>query len=1139
MNTKIDLFVGAPIEYESERRFLRRLRADLESRGEDAIIFANMLLPKRNPLRQVDFLLILRHCVCHIEHKNLTSPVVGAFNGYWSILQPDGSPKSLEANPYRQALDCKYSISDEMLDFAAGRKGLPKLASGEKYFSQIESVVCISPSLLPGSKTPDDRKVHVKGYPEFLQFVTSVRRSPGWTRDDWIAFAVELGLVHQADCGAESICRLMDSQAIVDGYCRRFQEFYRNGLPPLVSSRVEHGGETKRSEAILGFLELGQHGQLIGGSGMGKSHHALHMALAALDAGRIAIVARARDYSGRLSSLLDRSIAHLCAQSAMRFVEHAKKLERPLVLVLDGFNECPAQLKQELLKNLQAFYLRFAIPVFVTSQEEIALPKELTGAVLRLCDLDDDERLAILRSHAGGTLPSNARDLCRPFRSAYELSLAASCLGEISGPPNRTALFETYFRRSCANVVTAAILRKVLVALADDMRRGLTSALSVSETWRIAERVLDEEMAPASMLKDVVGSPLLSIRHDRCAFRHELHQRFFESLSLARASRDTNHLIEELRKPNHHDLIEFLLGTQTDEATIRKLLEVSVPTKAATHLFTDCLDGHFGTLHQNVVSQELSRVLNLAERDLEQARINIEEDPQGREPFKIDITNTRRWSAYDLRLVDQLAAILRDGMFFEQTMNLIRDTENRCIELLSELLGKDLSEKRSTRSILFWHVFIGGPNSGRLPGAAIVAGYQGHFRETTRPETQAHVIELLRRPEDLSNAEIYLYFSLLGWEAESFQDIIPSLLEHCWRTGVYHLILVALERVRGWARSVSDPVSERIKGLLSGFHSSNIFLSTTIIEAMCAYGMVESPVDNAEACREIAEILSSPDSAEANEAAYGVISKIFEDVFEGVYYDAIEQLSPDERSRLYTMAALGAPRGAFDVGWILARLIETGSEGSLPAFLRFTTGLDDDSMFPQEVAAQFVLAHVGCAKYLQMPVRLADVTTDDRRAWQYYGEILFWLHKPGLTPAEVKHRCDPLWDSLESQVPFEAIDPLCRFAHAMLTDVTREHHPVQRLFAGSRERIRRILAYGLKNRERLSGIDKRVPPEAACRERTTFIIHTLGQIGAESDIKLLQALVDDDYHGIDAVEAIRRLRESVPFEGLSVLHRFP
>ena len=63
-----------------------------------------------------------------------------------------------------------------------------------------------------------------------------------------------------------------------------------------------------------------------------------------------------------------------------QFIQHAAKLERPLLLVINGFNECPAEHKEELVKNLEALYLRWPIPIFLTSQHEVALPGNCAAA---------------------------------------------------------------------------------------------------------------------------------------------------------------------------------------------------------------------------------------------------------------------------------------------------------------------------------------------------------------------------------------------------------------------------------------------------------------------------------------------------------------------------------------------------------------------------------------------------------------------------------------------------------------------------------------------------------------------------------------------------------------------------------------
>jgi len=125
MKNTVDVFVGSPIEIESERLFLDELSSDLIKRGQSAIIFANFFNTCK-PI-QIDFFVVTSKCACHIELKNWTAPVFGNRNGPWSIAQADGTTKLLgKKNPYRQTIECKYAISDEMQKITNKDKTIPK-----------------------------------------------------------------------------------------------------------------------------------------------------------------------------------------------------------------------------------------------------------------------------------------------------------------------------------------------------------------------------------------------------------------------------------------------------------------------------------------------------------------------------------------------------------------------------------------------------------------------------------------------------------------------------------------------------------------------------------------------------------------------------------------------------------------------------------------------------------------------------------------------------------------------------------------------------------------------------------------------------------------------------------------------------
>lgn len=73
----MEIYVGAPIEYESERSVLRKIERLLTDDRRSAIVFANISINSR----QIDFVLALNGLVLVIEAKGSSRPVRGGENG--------------------------------------------------------------------------------------------------------------------------------------------------------------------------------------------------------------------------------------------------------------------------------------------------------------------------------------------------------------------------------------------------------------------------------------------------------------------------------------------------------------------------------------------------------------------------------------------------------------------------------------------------------------------------------------------------------------------------------------------------------------------------------------------------------------------------------------------------------------------------------------------------------------------------------------------------------------------------------------------------------------------------------------------------------------------------------------------------
>ena len=197
-NDTIELFIGSPLDIESEEVFLKRLIADLQKAHINATIFANFIT--REPHRQIDFFIATKTNAYHVELKTITAPIFGDTNGRWRIKLENGDYKSLGSqNPYRQALDCKYALSNAMDNLAKNSANVPRSPNSKPFFKHIKSTVCVYPKLKLNSKVPSDFKVSTLGYPEFFRHLVKDKSSINWKKENWHELAMTLGLVRVRD----------------------------------------------------------------------------------------------------------------------------------------------------------------------------------------------------------------------------------------------------------------------------------------------------------------------------------------------------------------------------------------------------------------------------------------------------------------------------------------------------------------------------------------------------------------------------------------------------------------------------------------------------------------------------------------------------------------------------------------------------------------------------------------------------------------------------------------------------------------------------------------------------------------------------------------------------------------------------
>lgn len=203
----IDIFYGRDIENVTERRFLRRLVERLTVAGLEAVIFANVVIGPQK--RQIDFVVATATMAAVVEVKGYVHAVHGAENGPWRLDSGNGELRALgRTNPYHQALDCRYAVSDAL----AAHAGL----SSDDAKAAILGNLCLFPTAPSGSSVPaSDHKLTIGGFPDLAALLERRLRNPV-ALATWKTFAEGLGLSGGLGGGPGP------ETALVDGYVGAF-----------------------------------------------------------------------------------------------------------------------------------------------------------------------------------------------------------------------------------------------------------------------------------------------------------------------------------------------------------------------------------------------------------------------------------------------------------------------------------------------------------------------------------------------------------------------------------------------------------------------------------------------------------------------------------------------------------------------------------------------------------------------------------------------------------------------------------------------------------------------------------------------------------------------------------------------------
>ena len=623
----VEIYIDDPIEHGSDRELLKCAAAVLSAAGIPAILIANTRLAER----QIDLIVAVEGAVAVLEGKGYSSPVRGGATGAWQVRLASGEWKN-ERILYGQTIDARHAVRDAMGQF--DRAGVPypsaALVSCLRFRRARRSGPVISRSQF-GSRRA------FKG--------AAAGPQHGWSLARWREFASahRLSPVSSLEAALDPV--LGEAERLLAQYRVAFTRTYGPPAEELVSGRCRVAGNSLSFDDLVARTIAEPSLALIGPSGCGKSLLSYRLALAAMDRGAIPVVLASKDFQGSLRDVANREVTMLGVPSARRLLVAARRLDRPVMWIIDGYNECNVGERGRLTRSIVAAARRYGAQVVLSSRTAVERADLLALPEYVVEPPDQETKLAIAQRASDGVDSGLALPLLETAASGLEARIVGQLGKRLTGETGRYGLFDAYIRARLGPDASDGI--KALSRIAGTMFARLSFGLSAREV----DRLFDREGLKAGVLDALQAANVLEARGERFTFTHEMFLNVFAAEAVVRqADGDAEALGQALSSPRHADTKTLIVAAIDDAALCVRVLE----TVADLEIFRACLAGQCGRAARRWANLRCDDVLKRVDEEID--AIAFDFDPKGFMGIHVRSDTLRDWSEEDRAM---LAAIRR------------------------------------------------------------------------------------------------------------------------------------------------------------------------------------------------------------------------------------------------------------------------------------------------------------------------------------------------------------------------------------------------------------------------------------------------------------------------------------------------
>jgi hypothetical protein len=951
----VEIYVNGVIEAPSERRALKAVADRLAHLNQPAVILANLHLGGR----QIDTVVATAGAVDVLEVKASALPVRGDLNGPWSRRTASGDWEPY-GNAYEQALAAKHAVRDAMS---------ARQPPGAFY---PDGYVVFASGIPQGSAlTAGNFKVRVGDLDAYLAGCRTANASP-WTLDDWRAFAADLSLTRLSlsDALAPPAAQAA-RQALADYRSAVAAEFGR-----LAAGWFPEAPDL--AETVLRAALSGAGVYLHGPSGCGKSLMSAWLAAALSAAGHPTFVFAAKDVMGSWADSLRREVGLLTSLDPQVLLRAARQADQPIVLIVDGINEF-GDGAARALRGLRALARRFGTHLVITGQASVL--EGFAGLSSVSIAPPSPELKRRIAEAAGGPLGAVALEALKAVRTGFEARIVGQIGGDLRAGATRLALFDQYVRTRLGPEARGGALG--LRRLASLLNAGV--AFSLSETD--FDEVMRAECVGFAACDAMFAGGLLVRRAGRVSFTHEMLLNACAAFDLARrAAEDPATFGLRLSTPLIEGLAQDIVAAIDNPVVAYPLLDnttnVDVLAAAAR--------GELGPVAAAATSRLLGDTLEACRAEIAGFQLEFVTDGD-RTRAQVAPATVRPWTPEEFARLNALAMIPGPPLDLAAFLSLCAEMDARLLEERRRLAEPARAAKVGLSSEAFSLAYYGfGP---RL-------GFTEIFRANQLPRDSLPTADMVALDvATLTSGQLHFYIehrrTLPGPDAdEAFAQDLIYILRNRFTREPYHVRLVALNAV-GFARNASEAtVAELIAALDALDVSGNWALSTSTIEALKILGGLEDGDEEVRAGirDEVARAANEDDALTDLNLALSVCTRMFDHPYDGIYYEAIQELDEPALQRLYRRALRSAKiQFSMSLSWLAGKVADFADLADAP-LMRDLAGLpQEENSFPQEEWAAFVqairfLGRHGAALPQEATDRPKDACLNDVRVLLYAAE---------------------------------------------------------------------------------------------------------------------------------------------------------